>query len=250
MIDLSKVHCLVTGGTGKIGSCIVKGFLERGAKVTSINRNKSNKLEHLKCDKLNQVNLDVTNEKEFKSLMGDLDNKSEKVTTLVNACSYRPMNKCMSDTIDKWKESILNNSLALFIPTRNCLEMMVKNKVQGSIITISSIYGIVSPQFSIYDGVSFKSEPDYSYNKFASIGFTKYIASYYAKNKIIANVISPGGLFNNQEEKFVERYKSIVPLNRMADGKDIQGLACFLASEEARYITGSVIPVDGGWTNI
>ena len=250
MIDLSKVHCLVTGGTGKIGSCIVKGFLERGAKVTSINRTKSNKLEHLKCDRLKQVHLDVTNEKEFKSLIDDLDNKSENVTTLVNACSYRPMNECMSDTIDKWKDSILNNSLALFIPTRSCIEMMVKNKVQGSIITISSIYGIVSPQFSIYEGVSFKSEPDYSYNKFASIGFTKYIASYYAKNKIIANVISPGGVFNNQEEKFVEKYNSIVPLSRMANAKDIEGLACFLASEEARYISGSVIPVDGGWTNI
>ena len=94
------------------------------------------------------------------------------------------------------------------------------------------------------------SEPDYSYNKFASIGFTKYISGFYAKNNITANIITPGGVFNNQEEVFLKRYEERVPLKRMANAKDIQGLACFLASKEARYITGAVIPVDGGWTNI
>ena len=250
MIDLKEVHCLVTGGTGKIGSAIVEAFLERGAKVTSISRSKSNIFNKINNNRLNQVLLDATNEKDLRLLLEDFANQNDPVNTLVNSCSYRPMKKCMQDSIEKWKDSILNNSLALFVPTRSCIDIMIKRKIQGSIITISSIYGMVSPQVSIYEGLDFESEPDYSYNKFASIGFTKYISGFYAKNNITANIITPGGVFNNQNESFLERYEARVPLNRMANPKDIQGLACFLASEEARYITGAVIPVDGGWTNI
>ena len=250
MINLENTNCIVTGGTGKIGSSIVQGFLERGAIVHSISRTNSVRLDHLKTNRLNQINLDVTNEKEFKNLLDKIENSTSPINTLVNCCSHRPMNKCMSDSIEKWKDSILNNSLGLFVPTRTCINNMIKNKIEGSIITISSIYGLVSPQSSIYEGLSFESEPDYSYNKFAAIGFTKYISSFYADKNITANIIAPGGVFNNQEKLFIERYESRVPMNRMANPKDIQGLVCFLASEEARYITGAVIPIDGGWTNI
>ena len=72
----------------------------------------------------------------------------------------------------------------------------------------------------------------------------------YAKNNITANVIAPGGFFNNQPEGFLERYNSIVPQGKMANKNDIKGLVLFLSSEKARYINGAVIPLDGGWTAI
>ena len=121
--------------------------------------------------------------------------------------------------------SIINNSLSLFVPTRNCINHMIANNIKGSIITISSIYGIVAPQFKIYEDCDFISEPDYSYNKSAAIGFSKYIASLYAKSNITSNVIAPGGFLSNQPEKFKARYNDIVPQGRMANGKRGRGTA-------------------------
>ena len=160
------------------------------------------------------------------------------------------MKKGIQDDLVKWQDSIINNSLSLFVPTRSCINHMISNNIQGSIITISSIYGIVAPQFKIYEDCDFISEPDYSYNKSAAIGFSKYIASLYAKSNITSNVIAPGGFLSNQPEKFKARYNDIVPQGRMANGKDIKELVVFLASDSARYINGAVIPLDGGWTAI
>ena len=78
--------------------------------------------------------------------------------------------------------------------------------------------------------------------------YSKYLAAYYAKNKIRVNVIAPGGFYANQDKKFLKQYTEMVPLNRMATHNDLKGAAVFLASDASSYITGAVIPVDGGFT--
>ncbi len=241
-------HIVITGGSGKVGSHIVRSLLDRNYNVTSISRSGKRVFSNEIFKELNEVKLDVTNENDFENLISIQNKRLGPVTGLINCCSYRPMSKGMDDHISKWKDSILQNSLSLFIPTRICIENMIKNKVEGSIITISSIYGIVAPRFDIYNEMDFKSEPDYSYNKSAAVGFTKYIASYYSKNKIRANIIAPGGFFNNQPKEFVANYSRNTLLGRMAEGDDISGVIKFLLSNDSKYITGSVISMDGGWT--
>ena len=120
----------------------------------------------------------------------------------------------------------------------------------GSIINISSIYGMVAPDMSIYEGSDFETEPDYSFIKGGIISFSKYLSAYDSKKNVRINCISPGGFFNNQGEPFLSKYIEKTPLGRMASHDDMKGIALFLASEASSYITGSVIPVDGGWTAI
>ena len=241
-------HIVITGGSGKVGNYIVRSLLNRNHNVTSISRSGKRVFTNEIFQNLSEVKLDVTNENEFEELISTQNERFGPVTALINCCSYRPMHKSMDDQISKWKDSILQNSLSLFVPTRICIRNMINNKIEGAIITISSIYGIVAPRFDIYNEMDFESEPDYSYNKFASVGFTKYIASYYSKNKIRANVIAPGGFFNNQPKEFVGNYTRNTLLGRMAKGDDICGVINFLLSDDSKYITGSVISMDGGWT--
>jgi len=121
---------------------------------------------------------------------------------------------------------------------------------QHKVAVVSSIYGIVAPDMNIYEGSDFETEPDYPFTKGGTIMFSKYLASYYANRKVRVNCIAPGGFYNNQPEPFLTKYTEKTPLGRMANHDDMKGVALFLASRASEYITGCVIPVDGGWTAV
>lgn len=118
----------------------------------------------------------------------------------------------------------------------------------GSIINIGSTYGVVAPDFSIYEGTQMTMPAAYSAIKGGLITFTKYLAAYYGKDKVRANVVSPGGIFDHQPKSFVEKYSKRVPLGRMGEPSDVAGAVVFLASDASKYVTGHNLMVDGGWT--
>ena len=124
----------------------------------------------------------------------------------------------------------------------------MKQQKSGSIINFSSIYGINAPDFSVYNGTDIDMPIAYAEIKGGINMLTKYIASKYGKFNVRANIIAPGGVFDNQQEIFVKNYENKVPLKRMANLKDIVGPVIFLLSEAASYITGHILIVDGGWT--
>lgn len=124
----------------------------------------------------------------------------------------------------------------------------MKEKRYGSIINISSIQGIVGPDFTLYEGTDMDAPPDYFFHKAGIINLTKYFASKLGPYNIRVNAVSPGGLYSGQNEKFVERYNKKTFLGRMAKGEDIKGVIVFLASDASFYITGANIIVDGGYT--
>ncbi len=119
---------------------------------------------------------------------------------------------------------------------------------QGSIINISSIYGVLANDPTLYEGTDMVQPPTYNFVKAGMINYTRYLASYYGRQGVRANCISPGGYFNHQPNSFVQRYSDRVPLGRMMDNEDIQGAVVFLASDASRYVTGENLMVDGGWT--
>ena len=121
---------------------------------------------------------------------------------------------------------------------------------EGSIINFASIYGQVGPDFTVYDGTDMTSPVAYSAIKGGVISLTKYLASYFGKNNIRVNCISPGGIFNHQNSIFVDNYNKKVPMRRMGKPEDISPLVAFLLSDGATYITGQNIAIDGGWTAI
>jgi NAD(P)-dependent dehydrogenase (short-subunit alcohol dehydrogenase family) len=120
----------------------------------------------------------------------------------------------------------------------------------GSIVNIASIYGVVGADFSIYEGTSMTMPAAYSAIKAALINLTRYVSSYYGPQQVRVNAVSPGGIFDNQTETFVNNYCKKVPLRRLGTPEEIAPSVAFLLSDDSKYITGHNIIVDGGWTAI
>jgi NAD(P)-dependent dehydrogenase (short-subunit alcohol dehydrogenase family) len=254
LLSLKGKVAIVVGGAGKIGFPISEALAEAGAIVYIASRNqKSYKKAVEKLSKkgylVNGINLNMADENSAKNALNKIKNENKIPDILVNSACIRPMKKFMDDTIDNWDLSMQTNARGAFIVNRLFGNEMAKQH-SGSIINISSIYGISAPDMAIYEGSNFETEPDYPFVKGGLIMLSKYFASYYAKKNVRVNVIAPGGLFNNQPEPFLTKYNNKVPMGRMAEEDDIKGPALFLASDLSSYVTGVVIPVDGGWTSI
>ena len=252
MFSLKNKTALVIGGKGKIGLEISYGLSEYGAKVYVASRDiKLSRSIKSKFDNLGIeiMKMDASIEDDVNSVVEKIIKDTGNIDILVNSSAWRPQTNFMDDSIEDWEKSIKINSNAIFIPSRVIgRKMAVANG--GSIINISSIYGITAPPMSIYEDCDFQTEPDYPFLKSGCIGLSKYLSSYFAKDNVRVNVIAPGGIFNNQPEGFTKRYNAMVPMKRMASAKDIAGASIFLASDASSYVTGVVIPVDGGWTAV
>lgn len=252
MFSLKNKTALVIGGKGKIGLEISYGLSEYGAKVyvasrdIKLPRGIKNKFDDLG---IKILKMDASNEDDVNSVVEKIINDAGNIDILVNSSAWRPQTNFIDDSIENWEKSIKINSNAIFIPSRVIgRKMAIGNG--GSIINISSIYGITAPPMSIYEDCDFQTEPDYPFLKAGCIGLSKYLSSYFAKDNVRVNVIAPGGIFNKQPEGFTKRYNAMVPMKRMASAKDIVGACIFLASDASSYVTGVVIPVDGGWTAV
>jgi NAD(P)-dependent dehydrogenase (short-subunit alcohol dehydrogenase family) len=254
LFSLKGQCAVVIGGSGKIGFPMVEALAEAGAKVYIASRNSNNfqpAVDKIRSQGLNAegIVLDQSNEECVVEAINFITKEFKIPDILINAGCSRPMKKFFNDSVENWDKSMQENSRGMFITARAFGKSMEKNG-KGSIINISSIYGLVAPDMSIYEGSDFETEPDYAFLKGGIISFSKYLSSYYAKKGVRVNCISPGGFYNNQPEPFLSKYVAKTPMGRMAEHDDMKGVALFLASDASRYITGSVIAVDGGWTVI
>jgi NAD(P)-dependent dehydrogenase (short-subunit alcohol dehydrogenase family) len=123
----------------------------------------------------------------------------------------------------------------------------MQNTKDAAIVNIGSTYGVVAPDWGLYEGTEIGSPAAYSVSKAGLIHLTKWLATTLAP-AIRVNCVSPGGISRNQPEAFVRRYSSRTPLGKMGTENDVASAACFLASPQASYITGQNLVVDGGYT--
>lgn len=251
--DLQKKVVVVAGGFGLIGKTLCQGFATCGA--TLVVADIAGNPEFLKD--LKKINtrcaffpFDITREGEIETFIKAVRNKYHRIDVFVN-CSW-PRTADWGKNVEEVpyasvKENLINQLGGYFYCTQKIALVMKKQK-SGSIINFSSIYGVVGPTFSLYEGTNMTSAPAYALIKGGVNMMTKYFASYFGKYGVRVNAVSPGGVYRNEDPKFVARYNSLVPLGRMAAPEDLVMPVLFLASDGSRYVTGHNLLVDGGWT--
>jgi NAD(P)-dependent dehydrogenase (short-subunit alcohol dehydrogenase family) len=248
---------VVVGGAGLIGKELIKGLSEAGALTILADIDKENSIRvvnTLKRSGLNVFyrNLDITQEKSVSGLIDFINTRYRKVDIWIN-CAYPKTlhwgNKFEDVSVLDWKKNIDMHLNGYFVCCQLIAEYM-KTKRSGSIINLASIYGIVAPDFSIYENTKMTMPAAYSAIKGGIISFTKYLASYYGKFNIRVNCISPGGLHDKQPQTFVKKYIKKTPLRRMARSGDIVGGIIYLASDASKYVTGHNLVIDGGFSII
>lgn len=259
---------VVTGGAGLYGSVIATALAEAGATVVIASRNLARCEEQ--AARLRDsgyralaMPLDLTDDDSVVALKDHIVAECGRVDILFNNAAGRAAGTAEEQmkqkfaatrfsmdemTRSQWEAAMAVNASGLFVCSQVFAEQMKAQGRGGSIVNISSIYGMVGPTFPIYEGTQMTVPPDYAFAKGGIINFTRYLATWYAPYGIRVNCISPGGYYAGQPEAFVRNYERRVPLGRMARWNDLKGAAVFLASDASQYITGQNLAVDGGWT--
>ncbi len=254
LFDLTGRIALVTGGAGIYGTHITRALAEVGASVVIASRDLEQcrkTAAEFSAEGLNvtAMSLDLGSADSIAGLCAEIVSKFGKIDILFNNAVARAGGDPTSVTEEQWETAMKINSTGFFMASKIFGEQMIKQR-SGVMVNISSIYGVVGPNFNIYEGTDMTSPANYAFAKGGMINFTRYAASFYGRFGIRVNCISPGGFQTDQPQAFIDNYSKQTPLGRMATDDDIKGAAVFLASDASGYITGQNIMVDGGWTAI
>tara|TARA_B100000780_G_scaffold23457_1_gene14963 strand:+ start:61 stop:831 length:771 start_codon:yes stop_codon:yes gene_type:complete len=253
IFSLKKKVIYVLGGSGLIGKEIVDGASQLGAKIVIIDIEDRLKFKNKDLNSLKFEKLDISN---IKNLTKNFDKiiKNNGIPNSFINCSYPKSKDWNKNSYKHVKIESFRKNIDLHLNTyiwiaKIIADKMIKNK-SGSIIQLSSIYGNLGQDPTLYEGTKMSESMTYTAIKGGIINSVKSMAAYYGKYNIRINALSPGGVFDNQNPKFVKRYLKKTPLNRMAKPKDIAAAAIFLSSDASTYITGTNFLVDGGWSCI
>jgi len=253
MFTLHGKVAVVSGGVDKFSRQVGLALAQAGA-TTYITSRDPERLRSMEEDYLREgyrvtaSYLDIGDEQSIEDLKTRVLSQSNgKVDILVNNAG----GKFMLDWNDKegFAKSMNVYAQGLYLMTRAFGDVMAQNGY-GSIINIGSIHGMIGKDDSLYEGLGMASPvPDYFFLKGGMINFTRFVASHYGSSQVRCNCVSPGGLRSERNtEQFAERYGKRTFLGRMANDTDLMGTIVYLASDASLYVTGTNIPVDGGYT--
>ena len=245
MFSIKDKVIVVTGGSGLLGGKIIEVLRGQGAKAISAD------LKVPDNDELS-IKLDITSEQSVRDAVSAIVAKHGRIDGWINNAYPRTSdwgNKFEDIKVESWKQNVDMHLNGYFLCCQIVLEQM-KKQSSGSLINMSSIYGLVGPDFNVYNGTSMTMPAAYAAIKGGLNNLTRYLAAYYGPYQVRVNTVSPGGIFDNQPQPFVTNYNNKVPMRRMGNPMDIASATCFLLTDESSYITGHNLVVDGGWTAI
>jgi NAD(P)-dependent dehydrogenase (short-subunit alcohol dehydrogenase family) len=263
---LKKLLCfkdkkvLITGASGHLGRESARKFAELKADLILVDL-KQNELDKIKdelvidyeCLSVQTICCNFEIESERNNLIEDVIKTTDGLDVLVNNAAFvgttglegwavRPE----SQNLDAWRRAVEVNLTSVFHLSQKLLPE-IRKKTNGCIVNIASIYGVLGPDWSIYEGTSMANPAGYAATKGGIIQLTRWMATTYGP-EVRVNCVSPGGLFRNQPQSFVDNYCKKTPLKRMGTETDVANAVTFLASEMASYITGQNMIVDGGFS--
>lgn len=266
LFSIKNKNIVLTGAAGILGSAYARLFLEHGARVACLDIRRSDndqKNNEAYPNEYKFIEVDLTNRHQVKEAFKIFEFHFGVPNVLVNnAAIDSPPNASSVENgpfevypEDSWDKVMDANLKTMFFMCQEFGNAMAKSKLPGSIINVSSIYGLVSPDQKLYkyrreDGEDFYKPVAYSVSKSGVLNFTRYLAEYWSKKKIRVNTLTIAGVFNNQDKEFLQAYCDRIPIGRMAEVNDYFGPLIFLASDASQYMTGANLVIDGGWTAI
>ena len=265
LFDVSDEIALITGVSGQLGSEYAKALLQRGASVVGLDLQSSEEINRLSASFPKHFffyEADVTDKSSLESVRIEVEKKIGTPTVLINnAALDSPPTAPLQENgpFESYPEASWDTIMDVNLKgVFHCCQVFggaMTKQSYGSIINIASIYGMVSPDQSLYDyrrqrGEVFYKPVAYAVSKSGILNLTRYLAVYWAQNGIRVNTLTLAGVWNNQDQDFLDAYCRRIPAGRMANSDDYNGAIIFLASKASRYMTGANLIVDGGWTAI
>ena len=247
--DLNGKVAIITGGNGGIGYAMAKAIGEAGAKIVIAGRNKDKNIKSVNSlkdynIKVISVEVDVDNEESCLKMIYQVMSEFGKIDILVNNAGTNIRKRPEEYSLDEWKSIINTNLISMFICSKACYKHFVKNK-SGKIINIGSMHSLFGAPLG----------SAYSASKGGVVQLTKSFANTWAPNNIQVNAILPGYIDTELTRKaridipgLEDRVKERTPAGRWGVPDDLGGIAVFLSSKASDFVTGTAIPVDGGYS--
>ena len=249
---------LVVGGAGHIGSVAASGLAELGSNlaIVDINENRvrsiSDEIRKTHGVEVLEVVADLESEDDVRSIAPTVIQHYGRLDVLVHlAAIVNPelggwTARFEDQSVTQWRRGIEINLTSAFLLAQGCVESL-RRSPNGSMIFFGSTYGIVGPDWSIYEGTDMGNAAGYAASKGGIIQLTRWLATTLAPD-VRVNTLSPGGVYRDHLEVFRNAYANKTPLKRMATEEDYKAGVAFLASDMSRYVTGHNLVIDGGWT--
>ncbi|MFL5950861.1 MAG: SDR family oxidoreductase [Gaiellaceae bacterium] len=248
LFSLDGRVAVVTGGAGQLGAEIARGLEARGARVAVFDI------------AAERFGVDVTDRASIEAATDELASEWGTPHVLVNAAALDSPPDAPAEEVgpvESYPESSFDRVMDVNVKgTFLCCQVLGGRMAQegrGSIVNVSSVYGMLSPVQDLYEfrrrgGESFSKPVAYSVSKSALYNLTRYLATYWAKSGVRVNTLTLAGVWNDQPKEFLDAYTKRMPLGRMADVQEVVGPVVFLASDASSYVTGANLVADGGWS--
>ncbi len=267
--NLTNKTVLITGGGGLLGIEHATALLEIGAKViiTDINSDLLLRAKDILSNKFNLKNIlifkmDVTKLDSIKEISNEIIKLGLRVDILINNAAIDPKvkgnnvnvetSRLEEFSLNQWNIEVSVGLTGAFLCSQVFGKLMSLDGLGGNILNIASDLSIISPFQDLYkkENLPENLQPvkpiTYSVIKSGLVGMTKYLATYWAEKGVRSNALSPGGVYVDQNEQFVKKISSLIPLNRMANKDEYHGAIQFLCSDASAYLNGQNIVMDGG----
>ncbi len=273
LFSLEGKTAVLTGASGFLGRTFALALLANGARVIALGRSERLQTEaktwanEFGESKISVKQIDMYDVAALDSLCKEIAASEQSIDVLINnahelgaATGFNvPEGSLENSTFDQWQRN-LQGGVYWAVQTTQTLGLRMKQQSSGSIINIATMYATVAPRPQLYEGTASLNPPGYSASKAALAAFTRYTASFWGREGVRANCISPGPFSNTEDtagqnsvtedSPFVQKLKGYTVLNRIGRPIELCGALLFLASDASTYVTGQNILVDGGWTAV